>query len=951
VFNYIFNFNRRGFSGSNNNPNNNNNTTNQVNETNKITNGINNNQNNHHNNNNNNNHHHNTIGSATKKSLKLIEKSSGTGTSANFQVLRFNPNNEFGTLVSVIDVNPNITKTRTTSFNTNNNRNNKIENNNNNFSEMIQLNATILNTNSMYKEQKTLNTNLNSIINIQSQITINNNNNNNQIINRNNNPFWNDESNSGWTGTGVMSDRSSVYSIDDGDFDREASRKVNNQLREIESILYEQSPLNQLINSKSTNSTSPFSNSNYNNSNNNNNSSNQNECNEWLEKFPHIRILGKQILKDFDNNNNNNNNNNEILALKSSLQNLTNLSNFKNVNSNNLLNNLSNLTNNNNDNKILSSSLLSSSSSSSSTNDDDNDTVINDQPALPIQHEEQTLTGKYFRRRENSELNNQLLNVFGTGMLIRNINDLKQQNDINNESIDYSAFEEEIFEQEGIYEELLAYDNQEEEYLFEHNKRLNLNKRRRHGLPPITPKAAMKDLVANILFDHMWSQLIDWSADTIKTYARTIAENFRIYSDNNDISTCKSPHPSISSQQQQLDSISPTNNTIILNDNLNNSNEDLITHTNTKSTGSNISPSYSSLIHNNTYVTNESTTNTPTINNNNNNVTKANIIQLKLFDSNIYPFQSYTPTNQLMTRDNSNLNSNNNNNNYSNNKNETYLSQNDTLGDLMTKDLLQIKQLNRNGSSSTTANNNILNKNLNTLNLLSTTISAATAAAAAAANSSAQSRVNSGNSRRQLQINYYRKRYSPIEMGINSISSGLMPVDKNIIIHGAGLSKLSSLNESNNNTNNNRSANNSSQAYNNNNTSNNNHNNDENYETIEYNNNNNENNLYDNNNNNQMDEINLISQNNAKLLSTNNNVIHTSHLNYFGFNNSNNNSHLNNANFQPLPPIENSLTLKPLRISSANINNNSNLKQIKERKERPMTSTATRVIYIYIYTF
>jgi len=821
---------------------------------------------------------------------------------------------------------------------------------------MIQLNATILNPNSMYKEQKTLNnnTNLNSIINNQSQITINNNNNNNvniannnQIINRNNNPFWNDESNSGWTGTGVMSDRSSVYSIDDGDFDREASRKVNNQLREIESILYEQSPLNQLINSKSTNSTSQFSNSNYNNyNNNNNNSSNQNECNEWLEKFPHIRILGKQIVKDFDNNNNNNNN--EILALKSSLQNLTNLSNFKNVHSNNLLNNLSNLTNNNNS-KILSSSLLSSSSSSS-INDDDNDTVINDQPALPIQHEEQTLTGKYFRRRENSELNNQLLNVFGTGMLIRNINDLKQQqqkNDINNESIDYSAFEEEIFEQEGIYEELLAYDNQEEEYLFEHNKRLNLNKRRRHGLPPITPKAAMKDLVANILFDHMWSQLIDWSADTIKTYARTIAENFRIYSDNND--TCKSPHPPISSQQKQLDSISPTNNTIILNDNLNNSNDDLITHSNTKSNGSNISPSYSSLIHNNTYVTNESTT--PTVNNNNNNnVTKANIIQLKLFDSNIYPFQSYTPTNQLMTRDNSNLNSNNNNNNYSNNKNETYLSQNDTLGDLMTKDLLQIKQLNRNGSSTTTANNNILNKNLNTLNLLSTTISAATAAAAAAAaaatssNSSAQSRVNSGNSRRQLQINYYRKRYSPIEMGINSISSGLMPVDKNIIIHGAGLSKLSSLNESNNNTNNNnRSANNSSQAYNNNN----NHNNDENYETNEYNNNNNENNIYDNNNN-QMDEINLISQNNAKLLNTNNNVIHTSHLNYFGFNNNNNNnSHLNNANFQPLPPIENSLTLKPLRISSANINNNSNLKQIKERKERPMTSTATRVTYIY----
>ncbi len=81
---------------------------------------------------------------------------------------------------------------------------------------------------------------------------------------------WNEESNSGWTGTGVMSDRSSVYSIDDGDFDREASRKVNNQLREIESILYEQ--------------------------NSGHSSNSMSECKEWLEKFPHIRILGKQLL-------------------------------------------------------------------------------------------------------------------------------------------------------------------------------------------------------------------------------------------------------------------------------------------------------------------------------------------------------------------------------------------------------------------------------------------------------------------------------------------------------------------------------------------------------------------------------------------------------------------------------------------------------------------------------
>jgi hypothetical protein len=45
---------------------------------------------------------------------------------------------------------------------------------------------------------------------------VNSNSNQNNQNNNNNNSMWNDESNSVWTGTGVMSDRSSVYSIDDG---------------------------------------------------------------------------------------------------------------------------------------------------------------------------------------------------------------------------------------------------------------------------------------------------------------------------------------------------------------------------------------------------------------------------------------------------------------------------------------------------------------------------------------------------------------------------------------------------------------------------------------------------------------------------------------------------------------------------------------------------------------
>ena len=47
------------------------------------------------------------------------------------------------------------------------------------------------------------------------------------------------------------------------DFDREASKKVNNQLKEIESILYEKNSSHRPI---------------------------LVECKEWLEKFPHLRF-------------------------------------------------------------------------------------------------------------------------------------------------------------------------------------------------------------------------------------------------------------------------------------------------------------------------------------------------------------------------------------------------------------------------------------------------------------------------------------------------------------------------------------------------------------------------------------------------------------------------------------------------------------------------------------
>lgn len=169
---------------------------------------------------------------SAKKSIKLIEKSPSNLTNIQVYPIKLNSNAEkidsFGTILSVnfIDIKSSTARDHT---------------------------STLMSAEVTSVQEPNLDTQL--------QMTDINH-------SRVNNPNWNDESHSGWTSTGVMSDRSSVYSIDDGDFDREASRKVGNQLKAIESVLYEQ---------KSTDK--PYS----------------NECKEWLEKFPHLRILGNQI--------------------------------------------------------------------------------------------------------------------------------------------------------------------------------------------------------------------------------------------------------------------------------------------------------------------------------------------------------------------------------------------------------------------------------------------------------------------------------------------------------------------------------------------------------------------------------------------------------------------------------------------------------------------------------
>ena len=83
---------------------------------------------------------------------------------------------------------------------------------------------TIVNTSFNHNSQHPFNLlNQQASLNRALNNNMHNNNNNastNRTVNNQNNTsshhIWHDESNSGWTGTGVMSDRSSVYSIDDG---------------------------------------------------------------------------------------------------------------------------------------------------------------------------------------------------------------------------------------------------------------------------------------------------------------------------------------------------------------------------------------------------------------------------------------------------------------------------------------------------------------------------------------------------------------------------------------------------------------------------------------------------------------------------------------------------------------------------------------------------------------
>ncbi|NXN17081.1 F149A protein, partial [Indicator maculatus] len=233
------------------------------------------------------------------------------------------------------------------------------------------------------------------------------------------------ELNNSWSGinsytTGLSTERSSVYSWRDDEFDKANTQRVHQLLCEIDELLFE---------GKVTSQTQSL----------------QAECADWTEQFPHIRVLGKQLLLPKDEG-------------------------FQHFQSR-------------------------------------SDTCV-DTKCLSDLHE--------------CTSNIKQLCISGSKLIpapspIRKSLDPSSARISDSDSSIYSFLEEEIYDVDGKIEEYLAFDNKELDDEDWEQKKIHLvEKRSKHGIPPVSPDACIKDAVASEVFDCIWSNVIGILEELIK---------------------------------------------------------------------------------------------------------------------------------------------------------------------------------------------------------------------------------------------------------------------------------------------------------------------------------------------------------------------------------------------------------------------------------------------------
>ncbi|XP_076075186.1 protein FAM149B1-like isoform X2 [Mytilus galloprovincialis] len=233
----------------------------------------------------------------------------------------------------------------------------------------------------------------------------------------------------GWTGnTTERSSTDSTYSWDE--FDKQAAKQVQSFFEQIDSVLFEQNTDGPTYIKK--------------------------ECQEWQFQFPHLRILGHQLMIPQE----------------------------------------------------LGYHVIHTDSSRPSTGSmgitDVTDHDISGTPDL----QGLSLTGRSIEAKS-------------VPIEARSVLSGREDSSLTSE---FTHLEEEIIEQEGYYEEVIAIDYKDIYDESSEQKKQLTPRRHRVGYPPITPNACVKDSVLSSVFDSVWQEIIAWTRNLSKKYSVLVLE-------------------------------------------------------------------------------------------------------------------------------------------------------------------------------------------------------------------------------------------------------------------------------------------------------------------------------------------------------------------------------------------------------------------------------------------